>query len=101
MVRIFKFHYRFGKKLNQRWCAEIAKGTKERVSINQEMATTLAKKGWRWSAHTHPDGSLRSLAEDRLILSEFGNKQSAILTSEGMWKLFDQNSDLINSSWLP
>ena len=77
------------------------RGTRDGVPVNQELAAALAKKGWRWSAHTHPDGSLRSSAGDRLILSEFGNKQSAILTSEGTWKLFDQNGDLINSSWLP
>jgi hypothetical protein len=79
----------------------IMRGTKDGVPVNQELAASLAKKGWRWSAHTHPDGSLRSSVGDRLILSEFGNKQSAILTSEGTWKLFNQNGDLINSSWLP
>ncbi len=79
----------------------IMRGTRDGVPVNQELAASLAKKGWRWSAHTHPDGSLRSSAGDRLILSEFGNKQSAILTSEGTWKLFNQNGDLINSSWLP
>ncbi len=79
----------------------IMRGTRDGVPVNQELAASLASKGWRWSAHTHPDGSLRSSVGDRLILSEFENKQSAILTSEGTWKLFNQNGDLINSSWLP
>lgn len=79
----------------------IMRGTKDGVPINQEIAAALAKKGWRWSAHTHPDGTLMSSPGDRLILKEFGNQKSAVLSPEFKYRLFNKNGDLLNASWLP
>jgi Domain of unknown function (DUF4157) len=79
----------------------IMRGTKDGVPINQEMAAALAKKGWRWSAHTHPDGTLMSSPGDRLILKEFGDQKSAVLSSEFKYRLFNKSGDLLNANWLP
>jgi hypothetical protein len=79
----------------------IMRGTRDGVPVNQEIAAGLAKQGWRWSAHTHPDGVLRSSVGDRLIIKEFGNEKSAILSPEFKYRLFNKNGDLLDASWLP
>lgn len=81
----------------------IMRGDATTVPITREQAKSLSVQGWRWSAHTHPDGVLRSsgMDGDRGILAPFRNQRSAILDPFGGRSLFSPAGDMIDSSWLP
>jgi hypothetical protein len=81
----------------------IMRGDATTVPISLEQAKGLSAQGWRWSAHTHPDGVLRSsgLDGDRGILAPFRNQRSAILDPFGGRSLFSPAGDMLDSSWLP
>lgn len=74
----------------------IIRGTADGVPIGPKEAATLARQGWRWSAHTHPGTTrqvLRSSGADRKVLEQFRNKRSAIRNSEGDRRLFTPAGD--------
>ncbi|CBG91079.1 type VI secretion system tube protein TssD [Citrobacter rodentium] len=83
----------------------IIRGDATGVPIGAIEAEELAVKGWRWSSHVHPDGTLRSSTGDRAILSIFKehglNKKSAIIDPYGRRFNFSPDGDLISSDWRP
>ena len=81
----------------------IVRGSADGVPIGlaNGSAQALAAKGWRWSSHVHPDGSLLSSIGDRNVLGVFPNRTSAVLDPFGGRGWFNPNGDMINSSWLP
>ncbi len=79
----------------------IMRGSPGTVPVTPAQAEALSAQGWRWSAHTHPDGILRSSAADRAVLAPFSNQRSAILDPFGGRSLFSPVGDMIDPSWLP
>ena len=79
----------------------IMRGGPDTVPVTQSMADSLSSQGWRWSAHTHPDGILRSSSGDRAILGPFRNTTSAILDPFGGKARFNTNGDMLDAGWLP
>lgn len=71
------------------------------ISVADGSAQALADKGWRWSSHVHPDGTLRSSIGDRAVLEVFGNQRSAVLDPFGGRALFSPAGDMIGPNWLP
>ncbi|KIT17217.1 hypothetical protein jaqu_09480 [Jannaschia aquimarina] len=78
----------------------LVRGSTSTVPITPQMGSELAKAGWRWSAHSHPFGSLMSSSGDRAVLSVFRNSQSAIVNGRGARSLFTSGGDSL-SGWLP
>jgi len=81
----------------------LVRGGPLNVPVDTVEGAALAKRGWRWSAHTHPgptDAVLPSSVGDRAVLSSMGGSRSAIFNSVGRRGLFNENADLL-SGWLP
>lgn len=76
----------------------VGRGNSKSVNIDTKMATQLAREGWKWSGHTHPDVSLTALTSssgDRLILECFTQQtESIIYTDSGKRIRFHRKGDL-------
>nr|MBD0801735.1 hypothetical protein [Citrobacter sp. C6_1]MBD0810589.1 hypothetical protein [Citrobacter sp. C6_2] len=83
----------------------IIRGNATGVPIGAVEAEELAAKGWRWSSHVHPDGTLRSSLGDRAILKIFRdhnlNSKSSISDPYGRRFNFSPDGDLISPEWRP
>lgn len=83
----------------------IIRGNATGVPIGIVEAEELATKGWRWSSHVHPDGTLRSSLGDRAILKIFKdhnlNSKSSISDPYGRRFNFSPDGDLISPEWRP
>jgi hypothetical protein len=81
----------------------VVRGTQTSIPISTADGTAqaLVDQGWRWSAHVHPDGTLRSSPGDRSVLSVFSNQRSAILDVAGNRMTFTPSGDSIGADWLP
>ncbi|ECF3154125.1 type VI secretion system tube protein TssD [Salmonella enterica subsp. enterica] len=83
----------------------IIRGNATGVPIGAVEAEELAAKGWRWSSHVHPDGTLRSSLGDRAILKIFKdhnlNSKSSISDPYGRRFNFSPDGDLISPEWIP
>ncbi|HHW8984231.1 type VI secretion system tube protein TssD [Citrobacter freundii] len=81
----------------------IIRGNATGVPIGAVEAEELAAKGWRWSSHVHPDGTLRSSLGDRAILKIFRdhnlNSKSSISDPYGRTFNFSPDGDLISPEW--
>ncbi|EKU4725933.1 MULTISPECIES: type VI secretion system tube protein TssD [Citrobacter] len=83
----------------------IIRGNATGVPIGAVETEELAAKGWRWSSHVHPDGTLRSSLGDRAILKIFRdhnlNSKSSISDPYGRRFNFSPDGDLISPEWRP
>lgn len=69
----------------------VLRGNGYMTNVDDAMARKMAAEGWRWSGHTHPgtDGfCLLPSDGDKLVLRSFGQDQSCIVNSAGMWNTF-------------
>lgn len=75
----------------------LIRGNSTSVPVNEAIAKSLAKRGYRWSGHTHPGGQsvLRSSPGDRFILKSMWGNRSAIYNSLGQRTAFGQAGDLL------
>ena len=78
----------------------IIRGTERQVPLTEAQLRKLADEGWRWSAHSHPDGTIYSSEGDVKVLGLFKNKNSAIITPNTKRGQFDKNGDVLGG-WLP
>lgn len=77
----------------------IIRGDELSVNIMPEDAAALAKKGYRWSGHTHPGNQYTINAPsqgDRSVLKAMGHKHSVIYSSTGRKYVFavDEADDI-------
>lgn len=72
----------------------VLRGNDRMTNVDAETAGKMAAEGWRWSGHTHPgaDGFCLFPSDgDKLILRTFGQAQSCIVNSSGMWNTFGED----------
>ena len=72
----------------------LVRGNATMTNITTEMARDLALRGWRWSGHTHPGTDSFCLLPsdgDKAILRVFGQDESCILNSMGLWNTFGKD----------
>lgn len=71
----------------------IIRGDECKVQINIAEAKNLAKKGYRWSGHTHPGSDINCLMPsggDKLVLKQFSQENSVIYNSKGQFATFEK-----------
>jgi RHS repeat-associated protein len=83
----------------------LIRGNAATVPITPELGAIMARQGWRWSAHVHPDFVLRASQGDMDVLAPFfrsgRNNSSAILDPFGGRSRFSPAGDMVDSTWLP
>lgn len=79
----------------------IIRGNATGVPIGAVEAEELAAKGWRWSSHVHPDGTLRPSDGDMFVIKFFRNEKSAISDPYGKRNMFNQYGTMISPEWAP
>ena len=70
----------------------IIRGGVENVNANLERASELARRGYKFSGHTHPGGSTNVLiasGDDYEILRAFKQTQSVTYNSKGQYMTYE------------
>ena len=74
----------------------VIRGGASNVNIDIPQAMELAKKGYRWSGHTHPGIDFLAMQPsdgDYAVLSCFKQTNSVIYNSKGLFRTFEKRSE--------
>lgn len=76
----------------------IIRGNSFKVNIDTEQAEELAKKGYKWSGHTHPGVEINCMVAspgDYIILDCFNQSMSVIYNSKGQFRTFEKENGYV------